>query len=1516
MNKIYLALTLLLSVSSLRAATYYVAPGGSDGNPGSLASPYLTIQKAATVALPGDTVQIRAGTYRETVTPTNSGTAGSPITYRNYNNETVTISGADPITGVTWAQEGTTSIYRATLPASGPGAMTLNNQNQILVNGRPLVLARWPNVSADLSIVRPNLSRITGMVNMGSTVSNQWTLEVTDPNLPNINWTGALMGIQCHVTAPWGTAKVTAFDNATKKLTIQIRPPHTAVGNLPFFEDQIGSGKNGSKFWLSGISAALDAPGEWFYNPSTRELRVWLPTSDSPANHTIEVRANRQWAFDLTQKNYITLQGLKFLATSVTTETFPNGSELNTQATAQSIFFNPASPRSRNVILDGLSFASVFHADSVDTNGGTFDPEDPYSTLSVKAGVVVAGLNHIMRNCLVEGSAANGIVVLGEGHLISNNVIHNVALLALEHSGIYMGDTWHYSKNIEVKNNSIYDTANYFIRFYAARGCTIHHNDCWGGKTMVTDGGGIYSWGSDGRGDTPWRTEVAYNRVHDGYVDGYGSMGIYLDSFSKNYIIHHNVVWNQDIGIAINDPDHENIDYVHNTCSEGIAGDSSMLCATLNNNGSSYTNQDINPNVTGTQQNNSVRSNLITGYLVQDYDANSDDPILDKNLIGKTRSIYLPAQNASTGFVVSTDPLFTNRAGLDFTLQAGSPAVDAGSTTQVAVRVKADGSVLANPAVDSYVGSAPDIGAFERGATGVNAWGLVGSSLITSQNLLSNPTQLSAVITSPTVVALSWTAPSSANGSQVVERKIGAFFVEIGRVSATATAFTETGLRPGTRSYRLRTVNGGMSNIVTVTTGRDASAINPTDYQFKHDPDGGIQTDLANSIVSGSNAGDYLRYDNVAFGDAGTYTTVTFNYKRDGTTTAELWIDGLSTATGGTRLATVSLTGTSWGTGVTTSVNLLTSVSGTRIVYLTLSGAVNLLNPIAFNVVAAPATPTALLATANSGSSITVNWADNASNELHYRVERSSNSFDFEQVADLAANATSYVSGGLSPSTTYYFRVRAVNAGGTSSVSNVASATTLTSTTVATPTFSPVAGTYSSTQSVTISTATSDATLRYTTDGSTPTSTTGTIYSGAITVASTTTLKAIAYKSGLTNSAVVTAAYTITPPSAQWIYQPFADASGTASTAMALVSGVTSHSGTGTVQSTSALTYTNVASSGNGLTTANGSRFFMSLNTALPSLAPYVSGGMIGGTGTGVLYVSWLARGILPNSSTTFDFRTGNGTALPTVDETTVSVGTTSANNFIRAMSANALNSGWQNYSNSTVAPTVNADLYVAKFTFGAGNTSRVDIYVNQTTEGTPTVTTTGFAQFNTLSFANFGTAAAPLIDEIRMAGTYAAVVPASGASPTGVQTFRTTYSLAANGSQDSLTPAGDGVQNLLKYAFNMVGTGTGQAAAIANPNASILTANGSAGLPLVGVGTGLDVGKLQITYIRRKSTSNPGVGYAVEFSDTLANGTWAVNASATTVVTSIDATFERVVVTDNAASANRRFVRTRVTVL
>lgn len=151
----------------------------------------------------------------------------------------------------------------------------------------------------------------------------------------------------------------------------------------------------------------------------------------------------------------------------------------------------------------------------------------------------------------------------------------------------------------------------------------------------------------------------------------------------------------------------------------------------------------------------------------------------------------------------------------------------------------------------------------------------------------------------------------------------------------------------------------------------------------------------------------------------------------------------------------------------------------------------------------------------------------------------------------------------------------------------------------------------------------------------------------------------------------------------------------------------------------------------------------------------------------------------------------------------------------------------------------------------------------------------------------------------------------------TALENFRTAYGLASDGSQDTATPAGDGVANLLKYAFNMIGSGAGQAPTLATPNATILTPDGSAGLPYLSIGTGPDAGKLQLTFIRRKAVASPASGttYAVEFSTDLGVSVpWAANPSASESATSLDATFERVTVTDSLVAPARRFVRVKVT--
>ncbi len=82
---------------------------------------------------------------------------------------------------------------------------------------------------------------------------------------------------------------------------------------------------------------------------------------------------------------------------------------------------------------------------------------------------------------------------------------------------------------------------------------------------------------------------------------------------------------------------------------------------------------------------------------------------------------------------------------------------------------------------------------------------------------------------------------------------------------------------------------------------------------------------------------------------------------------------------------------------------------------------------------------------------------------------------------------------------------------------------------VATPTFIPGSGTYSSAVTVTLSDATDHAAIYYSTDGTDPgkTSTTSALYSGPITITSSTTIKAIATRNGFSDSAIASATYTI-----------------------------------------------------------------------------------------------------------------------------------------------------------------------------------------------------------------------------------------------------------------------------------------------------------------------------------------------------------------------------------------------------
>ena len=184
--------------------------------------------------------------------------------------------------------------------------------------------------------------------------------------------------------------------------------------------------------------------------------------------------------------------------------------------------------------------------------------------------------------------------------------------------------------------------------------------------------------------------------------------------------------------------------------------------------------------------------------------------------------------------------------------------------------------------------------------------------------------------------------------------------------------------------------------------------------------------------------------------------------------------------------------------------------------------------------------------------------------------------------------------------------------------------------TAAAPTFSPVAGTYTSAQNVTISSTTTGATLKYTTDGSTPSPSAGQTYTAGtpVNIPSTATLKAMAYKTGYNNSTVTSGTYTITIP------KPVISSPDTADT-----------------QTGASFTYQIIASNSPTSYSATGLPPGLSVNTATGLISgtptrPGVYAVTIGATNGGGITTSILTLTILATLPYTTDFETADGYTL------------------------------------------------------------------------------------------------------------------------------------------------------------------------------------------------------------------------------------------------------------------------------
>ena len=114
MKKLHLTFLALIFSFTLLAKEYHIAKTGNDKNSGTIESPFLTIQKAADAAQPGDVITVHKGVYRERITPPRGGKSDSKrITYQAANGEKVEVKGSEVITG--W-QKQTGSVWKVIIP--------------------------------------------------------------------------------------------------------------------------------------------------------------------------------------------------------------------------------------------------------------------------------------------------------------------------------------------------------------------------------------------------------------------------------------------------------------------------------------------------------------------------------------------------------------------------------------------------------------------------------------------------------------------------------------------------------------------------------------------------------------------------------------------------------------------------------------------------------------------------------------------------------------------------------------------------------------------------------------------------------------------------------------------------------------------------------------------------------------------------------------------------------------------------------------------------------------------------------------------------------------------------------------------------------------------------------------------------------------------------------------------------------------------------------------------------------
>ena len=455
---------------------FYVAKHGDDSNPGTIDSPFLTIQQASDTMVAGDICYIRKGLYHENVImDDNGGTDGLPIVFTNYNNERVAMDGTIPI-GPNW-QVHSGDIWKTTLD---------HDIWQLFVDWNEMVMARWPNANfEDGSIWNKEDHWGHGTIDEDSESYENGTL--IDAPHGEVD----LAGSGLDVTDAIAILNVGSFKTWTRRVL-------THSGNTFTYDSVPGWKTKHHDYFFEGMLTFLDAEGEWFFDIETKVLYFWVPNGADP--NGLHIRGKVQsYAFDVSNSDHVQLIGLEFFGTTFKFENCDN-----VLVEGCNLYYPSCYKRMLGVVDTQPEMSIISSSSNCVVSNSAFRYTDG-SALEMYSGsnkIEECYFYHIDYTSTDLNGLMTTIQMGGSGNIFRRNTLHKLGASATLNPGNEalielndMSDSGHMQSDgaliqcmvgqqpgVEIRYNWLHDTIKYGARFDGngdGNNGLMHHNVIW-----------------------------------------------------------------------------------------------------------------------------------------------------------------------------------------------------------------------------------------------------------------------------------------------------------------------------------------------------------------------------------------------------------------------------------------------------------------------------------------------------------------------------------------------------------------------------------------------------------------------------------------------------------------------------------------------------------------------------------------------------------------------------------------------------------------------------------------------------------------------------------------------------------------------------------------------------------------------------------------------------------------------------------------------------------------------------